>query len=54
MEGLASQMSALGASSQLLLMSSKSWFDMPDKYGFSFFWPRLVQSLDDEDEMNQV
>jgi hypothetical protein len=55
MEGLASQMSALGGGGGLgLLMSSKSWFDMPDKYGFSFFWPRLVQSLDDEDEMNQV
>jgi len=54
MEGLASQMSALGGGANALLLSSKSWFDMPDKYGFSFFWPRLVQSLDEEEEMNQV
>ena len=27
---------------------------MPDKYGFSFFWTRLVESLDDHDELNAV
>jgi len=37
-----------------MLQMGKSWFDMPQKYGFSFFWPRLKQSLDDEEEMNNV
>lgn len=36
------------------MLTSKSWFDMPEKHGFSFFWPRLVASLDEEDEMNEV
>lgn len=60
LDGLASQMTGSGgngaasAAAMSLLMSSRSWFDMPLKYGFSWFWPRLVSSLDDEAEMNQV
>lgn len=60
LDGLASQMTGQGsgggasAAAMSLLMSSRSWFDMPLKFGFSWFWPRLVSSLDDEAEMNQV
>ena len=37
-----------------MALTSRNWFDMPERYGFSFFWPRLVESLDDHVELNAV
>ena len=52
-EALAAKFGAMPGGLSFAL-TSRNWFDMPEKYGFSFFWPRLVESLSDQGELNAV